>query len=96
MWVFCVITITHSVSLHVASLQLVDNLANKLYKAGRIKDLCKDAGFYQRLTLLEKQFPSLSVLLHKNGVLPPAVQRCVSVCVCVGCVCVCVCVRGYG
>lgn len=55
--------------------KLVDDLANKLHSKGHITDLFKGAGFYQRLTLLERQFPSLSVLLHKNGVLPEALQK---------------------
>ena len=55
--------------------QLVDDLANRLFKAGRIKDLCQSEGFYTRLTAIERQFPSASVLMHKGGVLPRAVQR---------------------
>ena len=52
--------------------KLVDNLANLLFKAGKIKDLCKDSGFYQRLILLEEQFPYASVLLIKTEIFPPA------------------------
>ena len=33
-------------------------------------DKHKDASFYERLILLEKQFPGATVLMHKNGVLP--------------------------
>ena len=51
---------------------LVDNLANKLFQAGKIKDLCKDSGVYQRLIRLEEQFPHASVLLHKTQMFPPA------------------------
>ena len=53
--------------------QQVDELANALWKAGKLRSLCADADFFHRLTLLEQQFPSLSVLLHKQGVLPPQV-----------------------
>ena len=54
--------------------ELVDGLANKLFAAGKIDDKCENAGFYQRLILLEKQFPGTAVLLHKLGILPPAFQ----------------------
>ncbi|KAI6655003.1 hypothetical protein LOD99_2292 [Oopsacas minuta] len=50
----------------------VDNLANMLFKAGKIKDKCKDSGFYHRLIRLEKQFPDAPVLLLKTEVFPPA------------------------
>lgn len=48
-------------------------MAQQLYKAGKIKDLCEDADFFSRLTRLEEQFPSASVLVHKQGVLPPEI-----------------------
>ena len=48
----------------------VDHLVNKLYNAGKIKDKCENAGFYERLTLIEKQFKGAAVLLHKMGQLP--------------------------
>jgi len=50
--------------------ECVDVLANRLYRGGKIKDKCKKAGFYERLTLLEKQFKGAAVLLHKMGLLP--------------------------
>ncbi|XP_068681653.1 uncharacterized protein [Montipora foliosa] len=53
---------------------LLDELAEKLLIAGKIKDKHKDASFYERLILLEKQFPGATVLMHKNGVLPKAFQ----------------------
>jgi len=53
---------------------LVDGLANKLFTSGKIDDKCEDAGFYQRLIKLEKQFPGTAVILHKLGILPPAFQ----------------------
>ncbi|XP_038072101.1 uncharacterized protein LOC119740762 [Patiria miniata] len=50
--------------------EAVDLMANKLYNAGKIKDKCSDAGFFQRMILIEKQFPGAAVLLHKTGYLP--------------------------
>ena len=35
-----------------------------------ILDKHKDASFYERLILIEKQFPGAAVLLHKKGVMP--------------------------
>lgn len=54
--------------------ELVDQLAEKLYNAGKIKDKYADASFYTRLTLIEKEFPGAAVLLHKHGVMPKAFQ----------------------
>eukprot|EP00058_Branchiostoma_floridae_P017594 XP_002603083.1 hypothetical protein BRAFLDRAFT_63284 [Branchiostoma floridae] len=51
---------------------LVDKLADKMHKAGKIKDTHKGAGLFQRLTLLEKEFPGTAVILHKWGKLPQA------------------------
>ena len=48
-------------------------MAQELYKAGKIKDLCEDADFFTRLTKLEAQYPNASVLVHKQGVLPAEV-----------------------
>eukprot|EP00058_Branchiostoma_floridae_P011228 XP_002596716.1 hypothetical protein BRAFLDRAFT_78384 [Branchiostoma floridae] len=50
--------------------RLVDDLAERLFKAGKIKDKHKDAGLFKRLTLLEKEFPGTAVILHKTGKLP--------------------------
>jgi len=55
--------------------QLVDDLANRLYKAGKIKDIHKDLGFFDRLIQLEKEFPGANILLHKHGHLPPSFRR---------------------
>ena len=33
-------------------------------------DKQKDATFYERLTLIEKQFPGAAVILHKKGIMP--------------------------
>ncbi len=53
--------------------ELVDRLANRLAAAGRIRDTFPSHGFSSRLTKLDEAFPGASVLLHKNGVLPPAI-----------------------
>ena len=53
----------------------VDKIANKLYDAGKINNKHDNAGFYQRLILLEKEFKGTAVLLHKEGSLPPAFQN---------------------
>jgi len=53
---------------------LVDDVAQRLLKAGRIEDPCSSSDFCSRLIELEKQFPHAGVLLHKNGVLPPGIQ----------------------
>lgn len=52
--------------------ELVEHLAQKLYKAGKIKDLYKDYGFFERLIKIEADFPGANVILHKYGKLPPA------------------------
>ena len=52
--------------------QLVDDLARRLQKAGKITDLHEDKGFYERLTALEKDFPGAAVLIHIGGILKPA------------------------
>jgi hypothetical protein len=49
--------------------QLVDDLANRLYAAGRIRNTYSDEGFYTRLTMLEREFPGAAVLVHIGGVL---------------------------
>lgn len=49
---------------------LVDDLADKLFKAGKIKNKHKDKGFFDRLTYLDKEFPGAAVILLKGGVLP--------------------------
>ena len=55
--------------------ELVDTLADKLYKAGKIQDKCEDAGFYQRLSLLDKQFPGTAVIFIKQGILPMGMRK---------------------
>jgi ectoine hydroxylase-related dioxygenase (phytanoyl-CoA dioxygenase family) len=53
---------------------LVDDLANRLYNAGKITDKCENVDFYHRIIKIDEQFPSSSVLLHKNGILPTGIS----------------------
>ncbi len=55
--------------------QLVDDLANRLFKAGRITNRHESAGFATRLALLEKEYPGAAVLIHIGGILGPALAR---------------------
>lgn len=52
--------------------EMVDLLANKLYDAGKIKNLYKDVGLFQRLTKLEEEFPGANILLFKHQKIPKA------------------------
>lgn len=52
--------------------ELVDRLANILYKAGKIKNLHKDKGYFERLTYIDREYPGASVVMHKLGALPQA------------------------
>ena len=54
---------------------LVDDLAHRLKKAGKITNLHENAGFYDRLTLLERDFPGAAVLIHIGGILKPALAH---------------------
>lgn len=54
--------------------KLVDNLAEKLFTAGLIKNKYKEKTFFNRLSFIEKEFKGASVLLHKAGVLPQEVR----------------------
>ena len=53
----------------------VDTVADSLYAAGLIRDKCEQLDLFHRLTALEQQFPSCSVLLHKLGVLDRGIAR---------------------
>ena len=53
----------------------VDVVAEALFKAGKIQDSCRTAGFRTRLAQIEAQYPSASVLLHKRGILPEAFSQ---------------------
>jgi len=50
---------------------LVDDLAHRLQRAGKITNLHEDKGFYHRLTALERDFPGAAVLIHIGGILKP-------------------------
>lgn len=54
---------------------LVDNLAERLYAAGKIQDRHAEAGFETRLTLLEQEYPGAAVLIHIGGILGPALAQ---------------------
>ncbi|XP_064616893.1 uncharacterized protein LOC135480894 [Liolophura sinensis] len=51
---------------------MVDNLAEKLYCAGKVKDRYKEFGLFQRLTELEKDFQGSNILLFKHQKMPKA------------------------
>ncbi len=48
---------------------LVDELAERLYAAGKIRDKHAEEGFSTRLTKLEQEFPGAAVLIHIDGIL---------------------------
>lgn len=52
--------------------EIVDNLANKLYKAGKITNLYEDYGFTERLTKIEAEFPGANIICSKLGAVPKA------------------------
>ncbi|XP_033734117.1 uncharacterized protein LOC117323176 [Pecten maximus] len=53
----------------------VENLAQKLYGAGKIKNLYSDFGFSDRLIKLEEEFPGTNIILHKGDGLPEAFRN---------------------
>jgi len=53
---------------------MVDDLAQKLFKAGKVKSLYQEYGLFQRLTRLEEDFTGANVLLFKYQKMPPAFQ----------------------
>lgn len=58
--------------VRLATEGLVEKLAQKLYSAGKIKNLYKECGLFERLTKIEDEFPGANILLHKTGELPQA------------------------
>src|ERR1700690_456876 len=54
---------------------IVDDLAERLYTAGKIRNKHADKGFYQRLTALEHEYKGAAVLVHINGWLGPQLAR---------------------
>ncbi|XP_050412522.2 phytanoyl-CoA dioxygenase, peroxisomal [Patella vulgata] len=49
---------------------MVEQLAQKLYKAGKIKHLYSEYGLFQRLTKLEEEHPGSNILLFKYQKIP--------------------------
>jgi hypothetical protein len=48
---------------------LVDDLAERLWAAGKVRDKHAGEGFLTRLTKLEEEFPGAAVLIHIRGIL---------------------------
>ncbi|XP_064606094.1 phytanoyl-CoA dioxygenase domain-containing protein 1-like [Liolophura sinensis] len=46
---------------------LVDDLAEQLFKAGKIKDLYKDFGTFKRLTRIDQDYPGANIVLLKRA-----------------------------
>ncbi|XP_064605127.1 uncharacterized protein LOC135470236 [Liolophura sinensis] len=55
--------------------QLVDELAQKLFEAGKIKDLYESEGYFTRLIKIEEDFPGANIILHKTEKLPQAFRN---------------------
>lgn len=54
---------------------LVDSLANRLFKAGRITHRHENEGFRTRLARLEEEYPGAAVLIHIGGILGPELAK---------------------
>ncbi|XP_012945832.1 phytanoyl-CoA dioxygenase [Aplysia californica] len=55
--------------------EIVDRVATRIHKAGKLQDLHEDKDVFQRLTYIDKQFPGAAILAHKDGILPDAFQN---------------------
>jgi len=55
--------------------KLVDQIANDLFDAGKIKQKYENEPFETRLIFIEKEFPGAAVLLHKVGQLPVGIEK---------------------
>ncbi|XP_072038017.1 uncharacterized protein [Amphiura filiformis] len=53
----------------------VDLIAERLYKAGKIKNKYEDADVFHRFSLINKEFPGAPILIHKTGRLPEAFKK---------------------
>ncbi|XP_052270079.1 uncharacterized protein LOC127871318 isoform X2 [Dreissena polymorpha] len=53
---------------------VVDDLAQKLYKAGKIPELYAEYGFLERLTKVEAAFPGACIICSKLGAVPQALK----------------------
>ncbi|VDI18198.1 Hypothetical predicted protein, partial [Mytilus galloprovincialis] len=54
---------------------LVEELAQKLFKAGKIKNLYREYGLDKRLIKIDEEWPGAVILLHKIGHLPQAFRN---------------------
>ena len=53
----------------------INELADRLYAAGKIQNKHEDKGFFQRITHIEHEFPGAAILLHKSGILPDGAKE---------------------
>ena len=53
---------------------MTDNLAQRLFKAGKIKELYMGLDWTSRLLRMRHDFPDAPLILNKGGVLPVALQ----------------------
>jgi len=54
---------------------MIDKLAKRLYKAGKIKDLYDDLDWTQRLLKMRADFSDAPIVLIKGGILPVSMQK---------------------
>lgn len=54
---------------------MIEDLAQRLYRNGKIKDLYSDLDWTSRLLRMRQDFPDAPVILIKGGVLPRALQK---------------------
>ncbi|XP_021346376.1 uncharacterized protein LOC110445873, partial [Mizuhopecten yessoensis] len=54
---------------------VVDDVANMLFKKGKIKDLYNDLGFHERLVRMNDDFPGANILVIKTGRVPKAFKQ---------------------
>ena len=52
---------------------IVDEMAERLYAAGRITHKHADKGLYTRMAALESDYPGAALLVHLRGVMEPAI-----------------------
>jgi Phytanoyl-CoA dioxygenase (PhyH). len=55
--------------------EIVEEFADKAFKAGKIKDKHSEKNVFKRLASLEKDFKGSSVLIHHTGVLKPELAK---------------------
>uniref|UniRef100_A0A0B6YWF8 Uncharacterized protein n=1 Tax=Arion vulgaris TaxID=1028688 RepID=A0A0B6YWF8_9EUPU len=54
---------------------MVEQLAQKLYNAGKVKSLYQEYGLFQRLTKLEEEFQGANILMFKYQKMPESIQK---------------------